>query len=80
MSRAAARCDALDEAPGLYRSGDLAENGWACEYAILADALARHPHLPVRLIPGDHDRQRHRRPSPPAEPHQRRPSPGARAA
>ncbi|MFK5600002.1 metallophosphoesterase family protein [Methylobacterium sp. HMF5984] len=41
----------------VYLPGDLAENGWACEYAILADALARHPHLPVRLIPGDHDRQ-----------------------
>ncbi|GJD42956.1 3',5'-cyclic adenosine monophosphate phosphodiesterase CpdA [Methylobacterium cerastii] len=41
----------------VYLPGDLAENGWACEYAILADALARHPQLPVRLIPGDHDRQ-----------------------
>lgn len=41
----------------VYLPGDLAENGWACEYEILADALASHPGLPVRLIPGDHDRQ-----------------------
>ncbi len=41
----------------VYLPGDLAENGYACEYEILADALARHPDLPVRLIPGDHDRQ-----------------------
>lgn len=41
----------------VYLPGDLAENGYAAEYRILKDALDRHPHLPLRLIPGDHDRQ-----------------------
>ena len=41
----------------VYLPGDLAENGCAAEYEILAKALAHHPKLPVRLIPGDHDRQ-----------------------
>ncbi|MCJ2141945.1 metallophosphoesterase family protein [Methylobacterium sp. E-066] len=41
----------------VYLPGDLAENGYASEYRILKDALDRHPGLPVRLIPGDHDRQ-----------------------
>ncbi len=40
-----------------YLPGDLAENGKAAEYAILAQALAAHPELPVRPIAGDHDRQ-----------------------
>ena len=41
----------------VYLPGDLAENGCASEYTVLAKALAAHPGLPVRLIPGDHDRQ-----------------------
>lgn len=41
----------------VYLPGDLAENGYASEYRILKAALDRHPDLPVRLIPGDHDRQ-----------------------
>ena len=41
----------------VYLPGDLAEDGMASQYRILADALAAHPDLPVRLIPGDHDRQ-----------------------
>ena len=41
----------------VYLPGDLAEDGRAAQYAVLADALAAHPDLPVRLIPGDHDRQ-----------------------
>lgn len=40
-----------------YLPGDLAEDGCAEQYAILRAALDRHPDLPVRLIPGDHDRQ-----------------------
>lgn len=40
-----------------YLPGDLAEDGRAEQYAILADALEAHPDLPVRLIAGDHDRQ-----------------------
>ncbi|MCJ2122280.1 metallophosphoesterase family protein [Methylobacterium sp. J-077] len=41
----------------VYLPGDLAENGYASEYQILTAALGDHPDLPVRLIPGDHDRQ-----------------------
>jgi len=41
----------------VYLPGDLAEDGSAAQYAILAEALAAHPDLPIRLIPGDHDRQ-----------------------
>ena len=41
----------------VYLPGDIAENGLAEEYALIAEALARHPGLPVHLIPGDHDRQ-----------------------
>lgn len=41
----------------VYLPGDLAENGCASEYALLSDALAKHSSLPIRLIPGDHDRQ-----------------------
>jgi Icc protein len=41
----------------VYLPGDIAEDGTARQYAILRAALARHPDLPVRLIPGDHDRQ-----------------------
>ncbi|MCJ2057392.1 metallophosphoesterase [Methylobacterium sp. J-048] len=41
----------------VYLPGDLAENGYASEYHILKDALDRHKKLPLRLIPGDHDRQ-----------------------
>ncbi|SDO66358.1 3',5'-cyclic AMP phosphodiesterase CpdA [Methylobacterium phyllostachyos] len=40
-----------------YLPGDLAEDGRAAQYAILIEALAAHPSLPVRLIAGDHDRQ-----------------------
>ncbi|MGH1587407.1 metallophosphoesterase family protein [Methylobacterium phyllosphaerae] len=40
-----------------YLPGDLAEDGLAEQYAILREALDRHPDLPVRLIAGDHDRQ-----------------------
>ncbi|RVU17850.1 metallophosphoesterase family protein [Methylobacterium oryzihabitans] len=40
-----------------YLPGDIAEDGTQAQYAILRAALARHPDLPVRLIPGDHDRQ-----------------------
>lgn len=40
-----------------YLPGDLAEDGRAAQYAILINALAAHPRLPVRLIAGDHDRQ-----------------------
>ena len=40
-----------------YLPGDLAEDGRAAQYAILINALAAHPHLPIRLIAGDHDRQ-----------------------
>jgi 3',5'-cyclic AMP phosphodiesterase CpdA len=40
-----------------YLPGDLAEDGQAAQYAILREALDRHPDLPVRLIAGDHDRQ-----------------------
>ncbi len=40
-----------------YLPGDLAEDGTAEQYAILTEALAAHPDLPIRLIPGDHDRQ-----------------------
>ncbi|MCJ2048198.1 metallophosphoesterase family protein [Methylobacterium sp. J-070] len=40
-----------------YLPGDLAEDGLPAQYAILTEALAAHPELPVRLIPGDHDRQ-----------------------
>lgn len=41
----------------VYLPGDIAENGLGDEYALIAEALARHPSLPVHLIPGDHDRQ-----------------------
>lgn len=41
----------------VYLPGDIAEDGTARQYAILRAALARHPALPIRLIPGDHDRQ-----------------------
>lgn len=41
----------------VYLPGDLAEDGTAPQYAILSAALDRHPDLPIRLIPGDHDRQ-----------------------
>ncbi|MDP4005018.1 metallophosphoesterase [Methylobacterium sp. NEAU K] len=41
----------------VYLPGDLAENGYASEYRILREALDRHENLPLRLIPGDHDRQ-----------------------
>ncbi len=41
----------------VYLPGDIAENGAAGEYALIAEALAAHPNLPVLLIPGDHDRQ-----------------------
>ena len=41
----------------VYLPGDIAQNGCAGEYAILDQLLKRHPDLPVRLIPGDHDRQ-----------------------
>ncbi|WP_132255753.1 metallophosphoesterase family protein [Methylobacterium segetis] len=41
----------------VYLPGDIAEDGTARQYAILRAALARHPDLPIRLIPGDHDRQ-----------------------
>ena len=47
-------CGLLDFA---YLPGDLAEDGRAAQYAILINALAAHPHLPIRLIAGDHDRQ-----------------------
>lgn len=40
-----------------YLPGDLAEDGRAEQYAVLREALHRHPDLPVRLIAGDHDRQ-----------------------
>ncbi|WP_331312029.1 metallophosphoesterase family protein [Methylobacterium oryzae] len=40
-----------------YLPGDLAEDGRAEQYAVLREALDRHPALPVRLIAGDHDRQ-----------------------
>lgn len=40
-----------------YLPGDLAEDGLAAQYEILTTALAAHPHLPIRLIAGDHDRQ-----------------------
>ncbi len=41
----------------VYLPGDIAENGLAAEYDLLAAILSDHSHLPVRLIPGDHDRQ-----------------------
>lgn len=41
----------------VYIPGDLAEDGRAEQYAVLHEALDRHPDLPVRLIAGDHDRQ-----------------------
>lgn len=41
----------------VYLPGDLAENGCAAEYKILSDALMVGRRLPIRLIPGDHDRQ-----------------------
>ena len=41
----------------VYLPGDLAENGCASEYAILSGALLGGRRLPIRLIPGDHDRQ-----------------------
>lgn len=41
----------------VYLPGDLAEDGCAAQYDVLTEALAAHPELPIRLIPGDHDRQ-----------------------
>lgn len=41
----------------VYLPGDLAQNGSASEYDILTKLLKAHPTLPLRLIPGDHDRQ-----------------------
>ncbi len=41
----------------VYLPGDMAQNGLAGEYRILAGLLAAHPALPVCLVPGDHDRQ-----------------------
>ncbi len=41
----------------VYLPGDIAENGLADEYALIQEALARHPGLNLHLIPGDHDRQ-----------------------
>ena len=39
-------------------SGDLANNGLPEEYAVLADLLRRHlAHVPVFVIPGNHDRR-----------------------
>lgn len=40
----------------VYLPGDLAENGLPGEYSLLAAALARQPHVPIRFVPGDHDR------------------------
>ena len=40
----------------VYLPGDLAENGCRAEYDRIAAALDRISHIPVRLIPGDHDR------------------------
>lgn len=48
------RRDAFDF---VYLPGDIAENGAAGEYALIEEALAKHPDLPILLIPGDHDRQ-----------------------
>ncbi|MGU3537856.1 metallophosphoesterase family protein [Methylobacterium sp. A54F] len=45
-----------DFADFIYLPGDLAEDGKARQYALLAKALRSAP-LPVHLIPGDHDRQ-----------------------
>lgn len=41
----------------VYFPGDIAEDGRAGQYAVLQAALRSHPALPIRLIPGDHDRQ-----------------------
>ncbi|MDP4027060.1 metallophosphoesterase [Methylobacterium sp. NEAU 140] len=52
-----ARLHARDLIDFAYLPGDLAEDGTAAQYAVLERALDDHPDLPVRLIPGDHDRQ-----------------------
>ncbi|GJE55017.1 metallophosphoesterase family protein [Methylobacterium thuringiense] len=41
----------------VYLPGDLAEDGTTAQYDILRDALRAHPSMPIRLIPGDHDKQ-----------------------
>ncbi|MCJ2015322.1 metallophosphoesterase family protein [Methylobacterium sp. J-076] len=41
----------------VYLPGDIAENGAAGEYTLIAEILGEHAHLPLLLIPGDHDRQ-----------------------
>ena len=39
-------------------TGDLTDCGLAAEYTLLAGMLRRHLHVPVHLIPGNHDRRR----------------------
>lgn len=41
----------------VYLPGDIAQNGLAAEYRILTSLLRQHKTMPLRLIPGDHDRQ-----------------------
>ena len=41
----------------LLITGDLAENGLAAEYSLIADMLRRHMTIPVYVIPGNHDRR-----------------------
>lgn len=41
----------------LLITGDLAENGLATEYSLIADMLRRHIKIPVYVIPGNHDRR-----------------------
>ncbi len=38
-------------------TGDLTDCGLAAEYALLRDMLAQHLHVPVHVIPGNHDRR-----------------------
>lgn len=54
--RAVAKLDVKPDA--VVISGDLTDNGLASEYRVFADMLRRNlGHLPVYLIPGNHDRR-----------------------
>jgi 3',5'-cyclic AMP phosphodiesterase CpdA len=48
----------LDPRPDVViLSGDLTDSGLDAEYDILADLIRRHLHMPVYIIPGNHDRR-----------------------
>jgi 3',5'-cyclic AMP phosphodiesterase CpdA len=58
VERAFKTVSALDPKPDIViLSGDLTDSGLDAEYDILADLIRRELHMPVYLIPGNHDRR-----------------------